>query len=206
MTNFICVVFGKKGSGKTTLVKRSASFLSRVVIFDPLSEYADGVVISDAASLAEYLRVNHAGKFKIIFRAEDDQVFSEAFYACRNMYDMTIIIEEVDNFCSPYDIEENLRGIIRYGRHRQLSIIGVSRRPAEVSRHLTAQADCIISFIQNEPRDIAYLKSRLSNEDCEQIKSLPEYQYHVFGDEKAFQNFFGFPPEFTKKDLTDEKE
>jgi energy-coupling factor transporter ATP-binding protein EcfA2 len=206
MTNFICVVFGKKGSGKTTLIRRASLFLKRVVIFDPLNEYVNGVVIVDSASLAEYLIANHEKNFRVIFKSESDEEFSQAFCACSNMYNMTMVIEEVDSFCSPVGIDEHLKRIIRYGRHREISIIAASRRPAEVSRHLTAQADCIVSFIQEEPRDIQYLKSRLTAQDCEYIKTLPQYQYYVFGETSAFEKFFGFPPEFTKKDLTKEKE
>ena len=69
MTNFICVVFGKKGSGKTTLIRRASLFLKRVVIFDPLNEYVNGVVIVDSASLAEYLIANHEKNFRVVFKS-----------------------------------------------------------------------------------------------------------------------------------------
>lgn len=204
MKNFICVVFGRKGSGKTTLLRRANTHLDRVIVLDPLCEYSSGVVIGDSASLASYLRENHDKKFRVIFRADSDEEYEQAFLCASNMYTCTIIVEEIDMYCSPYDIVAPLNQIIRYGRHKQISILGASRRAAEVSRHLTAQADCIVSFLQTEPRDIQYMKSKLSTEQTEELKNLGQYEYRVFGDIASFQEFFGFAPEFTRKALTTE--
>jgi hypothetical protein len=191
MTNYIITVFGKKGTGKTTLVKTVISRLPRVVVFDTLAEYTGGVFIYDPQSFIDYLKLNLDRLYKIVLRCDNDEDFSICFEACRAVYDGTLVVEEIDFYCSPTFIEPSLQKLIKYGRHRQINLIGVSRRAAEVNRNLTAQSDCIVTFQQEENRDIEYMSRRIGAENAESLRGLGKFEYRVFGDKAVFSEVFG---------------
>lgn len=178
MKSNITIIFGKRGSGKSTLTKKLALPEPRLIIFDTLGEYdKEGVVITNILDLLYYLKKNHHKKFKIVFCPLDLQINFN--YVCEAIYTigkLTFAIEEVDAFCSPFSTPLEFQKIIRYGRHRDISIIANTRRPVEMSRLLSSQANRIISFVQHEPRDIAYLKS-IIGPDADKLKDLKEYSY-----------------------------
>jgi len=56
------------------------------------------------------------------------------------------------------------------------NVLGVSRRPAEVSRLFTSQATRFILFKQIEPRDIAYFKAVIGN-TADLIPNLDRFEF-----------------------------
>jgi len=164
------VVFGKKGFGKTTWIKRyiyehpSSTYL----IYDHFHEY-DGKNIF--RSIDEFL-LNKEFTFEdeqvVIFRGEIP--YDYFFWLCSSMPGCVAVFDEIDLACSPTYIEPNLYRIIHYGRHLNVGIISASRRPGNVSRNLTSQADEIICFRIEEPRDLKYI-SDYCGEDI--AKKLP---------------------------------
>ena len=178
MKSNITIIFGRRGSGKTTLAKELVNQEDRLIVFDTLSEYdGKGVLITDIFDLASYIKKNHTKNFRIIFCPLD--LTNNFDYICEFIYligNLTFVIEEVDAFCSPFSNPIPFQKIIRYGRHKNISITTTTRRPAEMSRLLSSQANRIISFVQHEPRDIAYLKSIIGQE-AEKIKDLKDHQY-----------------------------
>lgn len=79
---------------------------------------------------------------------------------CYEIKDCWIVIEECNmrgvlNVREPSPIAIDL---VNFGRNKGISLICAAKRPAQVNRELTAQADIIISFRQDEPNDIKYLR------------------------------------------------
>lgn len=205
MTNAIVVLFGRKGSGKTYLANNMVRSLDRLVILDSLCEYTEGVVIEELESFIDYLRRNLRGKFRVILRLTEDEDITLAFRALWAGFDYTLVIEEADYYCNPANIDEGFMRLIKYGRHRRINLIAISRRPAEVSRHVTAQADTIISFKQSENRDVDYLVQRLGKEaNC--VRDLGLYEYRIFGDTDIPVEVFGLQRIETNKQIKEEKE
>jgi len=191
MQNSITVVLGKKGSGKSTLVGEIIKSNRRVVVLDALAEYdmKQGCAVvweSDCVdAIVERYRSNR--KFKLSCRCievEDNLALMRVLYECPGIL---IAIEETSLYCSPSNLPSELARLIRYGRHKELDLVLVSRRASELHRDITANADNVVTFRQQEPRDIQYLKS-FFGDDALTLQNLPDYHIKVYGDMKKSQS------------------
>ena len=173
--NEIIFVSGQRGSGKTYWVKRYLDGLPRSLLYDTLGEY-EGPRYLEIEDLLEVCQGAEAGFFEAVFDPTDNEDFP---YFCRialavgNIY---VIIEEIDLFTTPYNTPLELQRLIKYGRHYGVNIVGVSRRPSEVSRLFTSQATRFVTFLQREPRDVAYFRSILGPW-ADAIPELGEHSY-----------------------------
>jgi hypothetical protein len=155
----VLVVLGHKGSGKTQLVRRFLSAVTRSVCIDTLGEYG-GVVITDPHSLAAYLEANRAKPLRVSYRdVGDSGIPPELIFRMLHAYrDGWLCLEEASKWGSSNTTLEDVRWFLQYGRHVGISVVLVARRPAELDRMGTAQADTVVSFRQHEPRDLDYVR------------------------------------------------
>lgn len=178
MENEVIFVSGQRGSGKSYWTKNHLLKLPRVLIYDSLSEYTADFNFQDVGSLVDFLKTDQASTSFYsasldTYDEGDFPLFCRAALACSNLY---VIIEEIDLFTNPLSTPVELLRLLKYGRHWNLQIIGVSRRPAEVSRHFTAMTTRFVIFNQREPRDIAYFRSVIG-ENADKIPQLSNYQF-----------------------------
>lgn len=176
MNNTLEVILGMKGSGKTSLCLNKTRGLDRVLFWDYLREYNEGYVVSDPEEFIKVLIANHNKKFRIIYRPDDSrtiddhfEIFSRAVYSVPNV---TVVIEELDLISGSNEMSDGLKKLINYGRHRGINFIGLSRRAHRIPRDLTANADFIYSFYQQEPRDIKYLSEFMGQTAAERVNTL----------------------------------
>lgn len=180
----IILIFGKRGSGKSYLVKKKLiAGAPRLVIYDTLGEYTDGVIFEDLEKLNMFWRQTYRRPFRIIYRplnpeAEIEQI-AELVFA---LGDLTFVVEEIDCYCSAHQIAENFAHIIQRGRHKNITLIGVTQRPYGIHRLLTSQAKQIYVFNTNEPRDRDYLRELLGQEIDAKLDGLQQYQYVEWSD------------------------
>lgn len=99
------------------------------------------------------------GVMQIIYNSIDDEDFGFVCGLCENLGDLTFIVEEADNYANPNFCPIELKRLLKYGRHVGLSMIFVSRRPAEINRLITSQSQRFICFTIIEPTDVRYLTS-----------------------------------------------
>ena len=99
------------------------------------------------------------GVMQIFYNSVDDEDFGFVCGLCESLEDLTFIIEEVDNYATPNFCPIELKRLLKYGRHNGLSMIFVSRRPAEINRLITSQSQRFICFTIIEPGDVRYLTS-----------------------------------------------
>jgi DNA helicase HerA-like ATPase len=185
MTPFIKIVLGKRGSGKSYLVKNKLMFsyteCRKIVIIDPNHEY-EGLVAENFGDFVNWFREYEKSPFvKIVCRFENDDDISRLFLQAKTIgvnYPVLYVIEETDLFCDPYKIDEHFSKLIRHGRHWKASLICISRRPAELNRLVTSQANEIYVFQFSEPNDLLYLKRTGFNID--DVKKLnPENHEYI---------------------------
>jgi len=176
----IKLIFGKRGSGKSYLAAHMLDQHDRFIVYDTLHEYRNGVVFDDRFLLARFWRERYrADKFKIIYRPtqpiEEEAIISEWAWLCG---DLCYLVEEIDNYCTSYKpTSEFFSHIIQRGRHKNITLIGVTQRPYGIPRILTSQAKEICIFRTNEPRDREYLKALLGQEIDAALDSLGQYEF-----------------------------
>ena len=141
-----------------------------MLIFDPNCEpaYASGARIVDRElDLIDALR-DPACK-RILWRGlaaggltvETFERVNEIAWAAG---DLTLVWEEIDRWTGPQKLPPFALALVNQGRHRGVALIAASRRPARVSRDLTASATRIVAFQVREPRDVAYLREWIGQE------------------------------------------
>ena len=174
----IKLIMGKRGSGKSWLAKNMLRKYTRLFVYDPMGEYTDGVIVDDFAELSSFWLKVYKGNFKIIYRPLDAEAefppICKLIWDCQNI---TFLTEEVQTFCNPRSICTEFKAIIAKGRHRDIEFIGVTQRPAEISKLLTSQAKEMYIFTSSEPNDLQYFKDSLGQELVDKIAELKEYEF-----------------------------
>lgn len=174
----IKLIFGKRGSGKSYLAKSMLENERRLIIFDTLGEYTDGVVFDDYDKFLKFWLHTYRGDFRLIYRpidpAETIDTVAELVFIDG---DITFVVEEIDCFCTAHIISEQFAHVVQRGRHQNITLIGVTQRPYGIHRLLTSQAKEIYVFNTNEVRDRDYLRSLLGQEIEGKLDQLGEFQF-----------------------------
>lgn len=181
--NTILAVFGRKGSGKTELTRKIIKEYPRVFAFDSLAEYSTGFRVCEGrrACVDAMMEVKDSRSYRLSLRCielDDNLALMDLAYEFPRSL---VVVEETSLYARPSFLPKELAQLVRYGRHREINQIYIARRPSEVHRDLTAQADLVVSFQQREPRDVKYLRE-VAGEEAEQVQNLPRYKVLAFGD------------------------
>jgi len=184
----IILVIGKRGSGKSYLVKQMIKAETRLVIYDIMSEYNDVVVFESERKeqLAWFWKKFYRTNFRIAYRPISPK--TEIDWIAQLVYslgDMTFVCEEIDSFCTTYDMPEIFSAIIQRGRHKNITLMGVTPAPFGINRDLTRQAKEIYIFNTNEPRDLQYISQLLGSETAKKIPQLDLYSYVKWSDNEG---------------------
>ena len=181
----IQLVMGKRGSGKSELTKFLIRNVNRLVVYDIMSEYADGVTFDDTekGQLAEFWRQLYKQDFRIVYRPmqakEEIEWIADAVFALGNL---TFVVEEIDSICTPFDMALPMQAIIQRGRHKNIEMIGVTPAPFGIHRDLTRQAKDIFVFKTTEPRDVQYLQRLLGARIEQKLAALGQYEFIHWSD------------------------
>jgi len=183
----ITLIFGKRGSGKSYLANKLIENESRLLVFDVMSEYKNGVVFGteDYDLFLEFWRKVYIGRFRIIYQPMIPD--AEAENMCDLVYALgncCFMVEEVECFCTTHQISPNFAAIIQRGRHKNITVIGISQRPYGIHRLLTSQAKEIFIFNTNEPRDREFLRILLGQEIDSKLDVLKPFEYVHWQDGK----------------------
>jgi len=183
----ITLIFGKRGSGKSYLADKLIENENRIVVFDVMSEYTNGVVFGteDFDQFIEFWRKVYCHKFRLIYRPikpiEEVERIGELVYTLGGC---TFLCEEIDCVCCTNRISDNFAAIIQRGRHKNITLIGITQRPFGINRLLTSQAKEIYVFNTNEPRDREYLRILLGQDIDSKLDSLKQFEYVYWQDGK----------------------
>lgn len=183
--NSIFFICGRKGSGKSTLVRAIMMEFPRVFVLDTLgSEGAPEfeVVTGLQAGVDAIVDAVHRERFRISLRSASTDDLLAMVPVIETVPDCLLVVDEASFFCSPNFLPDELSSVLRYGRHNEISQIYVARRPSEIHREVTAAADLVITFQHHEPRDLAYFKAIGGEEFSEKVRSLPRFRTAVWGD------------------------
>lgn len=170
----IILIYGKTGSGKSELAKRLIKPYNRIVIIDVMNEY-EGTIVETFDDFIDYIidREN----FVVCVRFTDDEDYEFLFRTIFEVSNILLVLEEAELYISPSERRNEFLKLVKYGRHRDISIIGIARRISELSPQLRSQVDKIYTFKQTEPKDLKVLKELGFNEN--KIMNLNDFEYEV---------------------------
>jgi hypothetical protein len=173
----IKLVLGKTGSGKSSFVKKELiRNIERLIIIDALSEYENGIIFTNVDTLIEYIldnKINQHDNFKFICRFTDDKDIELLFLLVFELSNLTLLVEECEIYVSPNSKSSNFLKLVRYGRHKNISIIGVARRSTELSLTFRSQTDTIFSFKQTDKNDLV----KMEELGLYDLDKLEDYKY-----------------------------
>ena len=171
---------GKRGSGKSFLLRKKLSQQTRFVLYNTLGEptYSEFETVTDFDVLAEKLKKN-SGLIRVNYcrlsplsMADDFNMVCEAVKASSNII---FAVDEIDLHTNPNMLPEPFEYLVSIGRHRGISVWVISRRPYLIHSLIRSQASTVITFNQTEPRDIEWLK-QVIGEQVNRLPSLKQYE------------------------------
>jgi DNA helicase HerA-like ATPase len=183
--NTILSIMGRKGSGKSTLVREimNSGQFPRIFVLDTNGEYGleDGFEITHTvkAGAKAMLRVRNRDEFRISLRERDTEQLVKLLDVAFEIPHHLMVIEETHFYVKPAYLPAEISQMVRLGRHRAISQIYVSQRPSGLNRDLTSQSDFIVTFRQSEPRDIKWL-GEVAGDGAEDVRNLPDYKVRVW--------------------------
>jgi hypothetical protein len=205
-------IFGIRGQGKTWACRSLAGedpatqtvrddAPPRVLIYDPYVEHA--AVHCVWQDIIEHLDLALArGRFRVALTeplTHGEAFCVLAFAAGRQSFQtwggsLLVVIEEIDVVAPPGREPTAFKRLVAQGRHHGIDLITTSRRPAEVSRLLTSQAEEIICYRTHEPNDIRYLR-QVMGDQAERISNLPPHTPVIWRPDGTGEDPASLPPE-----------
>lgn len=164
-------VIGASGSGKSAWLKAGLRAMRppRLLIWDPQDEYGQfGEVVTDTRDLAERLCAMTAEEtFQIVYQPGDDMKSYKWKFdlMCQIAYQidrLCFVVEELADVTTPGWAPPFWSRLSRKGRHRAMTIIGVSQRPALIDKTFLGNCTLIHCCRLNDKNDIATMAACLS--------------------------------------------
>lgn len=183
-------VYGRRGSGKSYLVKKMLRDYSRIIVFDPMAEYGarrGWKTVHSPDELHTSIIKGWKKGFKISFVAEQNyqkelHILSsylwEAQKSARNK--ILLVVEEM-NMGYPPQIKADYYGfpkLIMQGRHRGVEIIGVTQRPAAVNVNFRSNCASEHFFPLSDEVDIGLVRQKVGREKLKEYRSMKPY-FHM---------------------------
>lgn len=198
-------VWGRSGSGKSSFVKQQIAAKRRVIVFDPLGEYgAEGMTEirhlspSDLGKVKRAMLDNWSG-FRIAYvppAGREIEALNKLAWMLTELQDevpkdkrrlLTLVIEEMNVSFPLNGGPEKCPGMAELcsrGRHRAISLVGVSQRIAEVSTRFRGNNNMTVIFAQQGKRDRETAAAEIGA-DLDQVAGLQDLEYLVEKDRKV---------------------
>lgn len=156
----------------------------RVLAYDPFSEH-DALPL-DYHDLVDYLDYAESlGAFRVgLEEAGHEEDFCALAIALGRRLQqecppggLLVLLEEADLIARPGQEPPVFQDLVARGRHAGIELVAVSRRPAEVSRLITSQAEYFYVFRTQEPRDVVYLRGYIGEAAAGAAQQLSAFRY-----------------------------
>lgn len=193
--NAILICTGKKGSGKTTLIRKLEVKCRRSLVCDPEAKWppARAKVIYGARELLKYARAHQlqdpARPFRIIYRDDVDAMQLAGPGLAFVLRRCTLTIDELAWLCNSRQLPTYLRRILQFGRERQINLMGTTREPQEVHDLLFSQADEVVFFRTDPGNGLDRIRRRYGPL-ADELPGLASFKSRTYGSLDATA-FFG---------------
>lgn len=175
----VVFVSGARGSGKSSWLKQYARGFGRVLVWDPMHEYAEAFGVAPVGSLSALVEAK--GVPICVFAPDDPALVSaKAFdFFCLVAWTRGAGLVLVDELATVTHAGKALGWwgrLIREGRHRQIEIAGAAQRPAEIDKTIIGNATRLVVFRLGRRADRVLMAEELDI-DRAQIDALEPLQF-----------------------------
>jgi hypothetical protein len=187
-------VWGASGSGKSAFTKRLIAGRKRVVILDPMAEYAKGqrVIACQSADAVRRAMIANWSGFRLALVPEPGNESAYLNQLCHlilaaqkpyldgaSKSGMTLVVEEM-NTCFPLHGSDKkcpkFAAMCSRGRHSGVEVIGISQRMAEVATRFRGNCTETVLLRQQGPNDLR-AASDTTGIGADRIRALKNLEY-----------------------------
>lgn len=152
-------ILGKRGSGKTSYIRKKIFEEARVIVYDVNGDY-DLPAYESISSLAK--AINRKSSYHVRYvpfePLEEISKFSKLVFA---RGDLLVVFDEVHLIAPTFSIDPDMANLFRRGRHRGIKVMFATQRPSGMNNLLTSQASEFVVFRLVNHRDVLYVKENL---------------------------------------------
>lgn len=146
-SNELVAVFGHRGSGKSTWLFEHIDEFKPFVLVDPLFDPKfKAMNLYTLTSCGQALQLFNDAQPQRIYISPNAETFDFFCALVLAKGNMTLIVDEIDNYCTSYYMPPYLKKIIKIGRHQNVNLIAVCRRPKEMNPLIRSQANRFVVF------------------------------------------------------------
>lgn len=176
----ILCIFGQRGYGKSTLARPLVERDARLLAYDLQREH--DCLPLDYRGFCEYLDALPAlDTFRVgLTEIGEEEHFAAIAWELAGRLEgrgLTFFLEEAQHVAPNRAEPPIVKRLIAEGRHWAVKIVACSRRPSEMSRLLSSQAEEIFVFRTHEPDDLTYLRAFLSREHVDELPHFARFEY-----------------------------
>jgi len=175
----IIAILGASGAGKSTAIKQliREQKPKRLIVIDPMGEYGDHA--EHVKTVSEVLAAARQKAFKVAFKTSSINPVEQFDTICRIAYtvgDCWLIVDELAIYTQPNKAPPAWADCSMRGRHKGMTVIGASQRPASIDKHFFGNASIVRSGRLNYADDVKTMGNVL-NVPAQQIKDLLPLEY-----------------------------
>lgn len=181
-----CVtIVGKRGSGKSFLARKIGLAMPKQVIFDPVCDWTDGVIVKSFSDFCEKIKLfKDAERGNLIFRFDPDdshraETLNEALRIIYNLGNCQAVIDEIQLFTSPHYMPPYLENLYFIGRHKNVGVTAITQRPSKLNKSCLSQSEHVFVGQLHENNDIKVVSSFLGLSHLE-ISDLQQREFHYY--------------------------
>lgn len=181
MQNVVIGIAGKRGSGKSTILKSIALTAPRLLVWDLLGEHRwCPNALHNATEISAFVSWAH-GRERFAARVVPEDTSDDTFEAlCQLAYRegrLLLVVEEVAMISKPNWLPASFDKVVRLGRHRGVSVAWTTQRLSEVARRLTSTTDAFLLFFHHEPRDVEAIQQRCGVAVADVVSGLGKHNF-----------------------------
>ena len=163
-----------RGTGKSHLLRKIVRATPKYVLWDPLREHGSlGVVVRTPSQLRVSLRTHP----RIVFQGftRDKSEFEPVAVSVFNWGNRFLFVDEADQVMPSRSIGPAAKELVDLGRHRNVGLLCVTRRIADLDKCPVAQANKLFIFKTTLPQDIEYLRGFVA--EASRAKDLQGHRF-----------------------------